>query len=239
MKTRLTYAMLIVLSTVLSSCEKEVIPSGEITKEQKSFTGYNTIDVSDGFTVYVNFSETEEKIEIETNENLHKYIIVENVSNRLVIKLQDHIDIEGDAILNVYVTAKGVTGFSASDASRIILPDSLTANDINVNLSDASIFTGTLKTRNLKATLSDASRINLTGHADSCIFSASDASVIKDFVFETGYLNIKLSDASNACLSVINEMDIEVSDASSFYYKGTGLINRLKVSDASVIKKMD
>jgi hypothetical protein len=119
------------------------------------------------------------------------------------------------------------------------LQDTLTSNDINVKVSDASGFIGVLEVNNLTATIKDASTINLTGHADSSIFTASDASCIKDYAFETRYLNIKLSDASSARLSVSEKMDVDVSDASALYYKGPGMINRLKVSDGSTIKKMD
>jgi hypothetical protein len=239
MKTKLFGTILIGLSIAFYSCEKEVIPSGKITREQKSFTGYNVIDVSDALKVYLNFSETEDKIEVETNENLHKYIIVEMVSNHLVIKLQDHIDIDGDAVLNIYVTTKGITGFSASDASGIVLNDTLFADDINIKLSDASKFTGLLEVKNLSATLSDASTINLRGHADSYFVTASDASEIKDYAFETRYLNIKLSDASRAYVSVTGKMDVQVSDASNLFYKGTGTIQNLHISGASSVRKMD
>jgi hypothetical protein len=239
MKTKTIFTILIGISTLLTSCDKDIIPSGEVTIEQKSITGYNAIDVSDALKVKVIFSETEEKVEIETNENLHKYIIVENVSDHLVIRLQNHIDIEGDAVLNVYVTTKGVTGFFASDASRIILNDTLIADNININLSDASRFNGILEVENLTVKVQDASSIKLAGHADSYYAIASDASQIKDYEFETRYLNIKLSDASNAKLTVLEKMDVVASDASSLYYKGDGIIGSLHISDASVIRKME
>jgi hypothetical protein len=67
---------------------EQVKPSGAITTRNEAFEDYDMIEASHAFQVYVNFSDTEESIEIEANDNLHQYIEVKKINNVLHIGLK-------------------------------------------------------------------------------------------------------------------------------------------------------
>ena len=79
---------------VITACENEKIsPSSNITVQDRTLEDSTGIDISTVFDVELTISDTEEKIEIEANENLHAYIDVYKDAGELVIKIKDNTNI--------------------------------------------------------------------------------------------------------------------------------------------------
>jgi hypothetical protein len=241
MKTQIILTTIIFLSVVFTACEntENIIPNDNVTTRQHSFTDYDRIETEGAFTIYVEFSDTEESIEIEANENLHQYLEVEKNSNTLKVGFRDNINIKGSATLNAYITTQNVSGYAASGASRFFVDDELSAEDVSIFLSGASQFTGEVFTVNLTGDLSGASLVQLTGEAESTSFTASGASNIGSFGFSTDYLNVNFSGASMLSLTVNDKLDVTASGASIITYKGSGVINSQNLSGESKIFKVD
>lgn len=242
MRTRILFIVTVGLSVLLSSCEKignTITPSGKVTTETMNFTGYNALDVSHAFNVYVSYSSTVENIEIEANENLHQYIIVEKQGDKLIIKLKDRINIRNNATLNAYITTGYLSDFYVSGASGITLEDPWYVNNMNIELSGASRFSGEIETQDIYSDISGASNLILTGKVDYMYLDASGASNLKDYGLKINHFEGDLSGASNAWITVNNELDVDASGASNVYYKGKGTIDYLDLSGASNVKKMD
>lgn len=232
-------ALAIGVAFFVSSCEEFgdwITPSNNVTKESRVVTGYSGLDVSHAFNVYVNFSDTEESIVVEANENLHPHIVVEERNGMLVIKLQDRIHIRfGGSTLNVYITTRYLDAFDVSGASQIVLNDPLVASDVVTDLSGASSFTGDLQVEQLVTDISGASNMYLTGTADYMRADVSGASSIKDYDFSVNWFDADLSGASDAYVTINDRIDLQASGASTLNYKGDGAINSIDLSGASNI----
>jgi len=233
--------ILLSFSLFLFSCnvfDEHVRPSGDVTTRNESFENYNAINTSHAFQVYVNFSDTEEIIEIEANDNLHQHIEVKLVNNTLEIGLRDNISIRGSATLKAYITTRHVSSFSGSGASRFINQSPIEAENVNIHLSGASNFSGDIQTSELIVDLSGASVMNISGISNEFDIEASGASVCRDFGFETNYLKADISGASGLYLTINDEIDVEASGASNLHYKGNAVISHQDMSGASTIKKI-
>lgn len=241
MKTNLLSLTIMSISLFLISCdvfENDVVPSSNVTSTQATYSGYDAIDASSAFTVYLIFSDADESIEIEANDNLHQHIEVKKEGGTLVIEIEDNVHIRGNATLNAYITTKSVSGFIGSGATRFIVEDLISETDVMINLSGASTFTGELNAISLYADLSGASVMSVTGFAENSDVDASGASLIKDYGFETDHFKAELSGASSASLTINDEIDIEASGASILKYKGNAVITNQDLSGASSVKKM-
>ena len=127
----------------LTSCIGEIVfPSSRILVQEYTYEGYSGIEISDAFDVYVNFSDNEEKIEIETNENLLPYIIVAKEGSKLVIKVENRTNIRPGFTLKAYVTTSQISDIYLSGASQITLLDPLEAPDVSVEIEGASRLNG-------------------------------------------------------------------------------------------------
>jgi hypothetical protein len=242
MKTNVLTLTLFSLVILLFSCEvfdEQVKPSRDITTRSELFEEYNVIEASHAFQVYVTFSDTEEVIEIEANDNLHQYIEVEKVNNKLHIGLKNNVSVRGTATLNAYISTRFVDAYAASGASKIILESPLDAENMNINLSGASRFYGDIQTSDLFADVSGASKMNISGSSDFFHVEASGASVCKDYGFVTDNLHADISGASSIMLTVQNEIEVEASGASNLSYKGSGVVVYQDISGASSVKKVN
>jgi hypothetical protein len=242
MKINASILPIIGLGLLLFSCDvydEHVRPSGPVTTRNETFTDYDMIEASHAFQVYVSFSDSEESIEIEANDNLHQYIEVKKVNDALHIGLQDNVSIRGSATLNAYITTRHVSAYSGSGATRFILESPILSDEVYVNLSGASVFNGDIEVANLIADLSGASIMNVAGSADMFEIEASGASAFKDYSFEANKLDADISGASHMSITVDNEIYIEASGASSLKYKGSAVIKSQNLSGASTIKQMN
>ena len=241
MKTNLLTLNVLSATLFLYSCDMHdhhVVPGSNITTAQATFSDYNGIDASTAFNVYITFSDDEESIEIEANDNLHQHIEVKKQNGILLIGIEDNVHVRGNATLNAYITTKDLSSFSASGASRIIVEDPIEKNNVNIHLSGASNFYGYLHVNQLYSDLSGASILDIDGFSDYFELDASGASVLRSYVFTTNKFKADLSGASNAYLTVEEEIDVEASGASSLMFKGKAVITHQDLSGASTVKKM-
>ena len=242
MKTNVFSLILVSINLFVFSCDvldKDLVPEGKVTTTNATYSDYTMIDASSAFTVYVTFSDTEESIEIEANDNLHQYIEVKKENDILKIGLDRNINVRGSATLNAYITTKHVSDYSASGASRFFVENTISSDETNIYLSGASTFTGELDLNRLNTDLSGASLLNIEGKADTFVATGSGASMVKDYGFETNILIAELSGASKMYVTVGEGIDIEASGASILYYKGTAAIDHQNLSGASSVKKVN
>jgi hypothetical protein len=219
--------------------EEEVTPSANITNEKRAVAEFSKLDVSGIFTVYLSIAD-EESVNVEANENLQSYINVSTQGDILVVKLADNINIRnGEATMNVHVSMRSLDKVSGSGAVEYRLNNELPGQQLMLDLSGSSKFSGKLNLGTLDVRLSGASHLQLSGSSDRFQIVADGASKIEDFSFGTNKFKADLDGASEFHLTVHETMDITASGASVVYYKGDAQITRQNLTGASRIVKMD
>ncbi len=237
MKTKSLIIALTLVVTIFTSCDHDNIRAeGEVTSLDYSIPEYSTLKVSDAFNVYVSFSDTEESIRIDANDNLHDKIVVKRDGDKLIIRLKTFTNVRGNATLNAYISTKNIESFDLGGASRVILENEWNVSKANIELSGASDFTGEIAADRLNLDMSGASNVDLFGVVSIVDADLSGSSDIKDYDLEIQNLRIDLSGASEAFLSVSESIDIEASGASTLNYKGDASITHKDLSGASEIK---
>ena len=238
-----TLLILVLISTLLfSACQDDdmhIIPSSRITTVEVPVSGFSKLNVSDAFTAFVTFSETEESVIIESNENIHSSINVKNQDDRLQVGLYKNTKISGKAVLNVYIKTKSLEQIVALGASMVELENTLLREDLEIDLEGACTFKGNIEVEQLHANAMGASALDLSGSSDQFNIRAEGASTMTGFGFETKNLNAVAYGASNINLSVSEKLNVTASGASMVIYKGSGTIEYQKLSDTSKIIHMD
>ena len=243
MKTRTIILMLLSTAFIFTSCckmgEDYVTPSAEVTEQEKLFTNFTELDVSDAFKVYVTFSEGEESVRIEANKNLHSHIQVSQYNNRLNIKLDNVRIRNGSATLNVYITMQQLREVVAAGATHVKIQNPLIGDDLHMQLTGASSLEGNLQLQNLYTTIDGASNINISGSSGTFNLIAEGASNMESYDFETLSFTGDLEGACNARLRIQESINIRAKGASNLYYKGDAVVRSQNLTGASHIYKMD
>ncbi len=238
MKTSHYLILFFLAALVFSSCRKDHIhPSHHIITEER-FTGtFHSLDVSDAIDVDVLFTNGTYSVFIEADDNIMPYVLTDVTAGVLYIRLKNSICIGPHASIKVHISNPFVEAVDISGASRVEFNNSQNIPYFKLSTSGASMFQGEFYCTTFDADMSGASVADIWGAADYANIKLSGASKLGDYSFSINTLDIVLSGASTASLTVNQVMNIEASGASSFYYKGNGLINDLNLSGASVLKK--
>lgn len=249
MKTKSILIAIFTLSILFTSCKKnddinptheDIFPSANVTIVNKTISGYSQLNVSDRFKVFITFSDTEEKIQIEANENLQQYITCKKQDNQLVICFTDNINIKADnAVLNVYITTKQLNAFYSSGAIAIQLQNELVCSNLTVDLTGTSSLIGTVNVDQFTANLDGISKLNIEGSSNSFDFAAKGVSNMAGYEFETNYFTSDLQGICSVHLTVQQKLEVKAKGACNVYYKGDGLVSYQNLSGGAKIQKMD
>ncbi|WP_163321992.1 head GIN domain-containing protein [Draconibacterium mangrovi] len=242
MKTKVFLSTILAIGVLFTSCEKdhlEVVPSSNVTTIDFSSSGVNQLAVSDVFHVYVSFSETEESVRIEANENLHSVIETDQTGDLLSVGLEKNTNIRGVPVLNVYITTSSLSKVMAEGATTVEFNDVLQNDQFEIELIGASQFKGSIETGTVSAYLEGASTMEIDGACTNFHIDATGASEMTSFDFVSDYLNANLDGGSEISLSVQQKLDVTAKGASKVYYKGSGVIEEQDLKDASEIIKVN
>lgn len=224
---------------LLLSCtiDRVVGISDHVTTKDVRTPDFTKVDISNDFNAYITFSDTEERVEIEANENLHQYITVKNNEGKLTVRVKNNLKFIGDKVLNIYITTETINDFSAHNDSKISLDNLLVGNDIKIRLSDDSSFYGEIESDNLDLTIYEDSKADLYGNVNRLDADLSEDSSLADYDLTVSDLKIELSDDSKAHLTVTDYIDIDAHRDSYLYYKGNATITHEHLTRGSKIIK--
>lgn len=240
MKKSLFIISLLIAGIFFQSCDKETItPSSEIATTEYDFSNFTSLDVSNDFKVYVNFSDDADKVSIEVNDNLKEHVVVEMNDGILKIRLKGNLNILGKETLNAYITTAVIDDFQASGDVEIYLNDPLDSEKVSISLSGDSKFEGVLETPTLNADLDGDSYLNLIGSTDDLDIDLSGDSKIEGYDFMVKNLKIDLNGDSEGFLTVTESIDIKASGDSDLHYKGEATIISENLSGDSKLIKED
>ncbi len=241
MKTKsiLTYIMLFAL-VFLASCDRETVRvSDAVSTREVRISGFTGLEVAQSFRAFVTFSDTEEKIEIEANDNVHDKILVSLDGDNLYVRIKPNTNLRGDVTLNLYITTSSLERFRASGASKIRLENALSEREVFIRLSGSSDFLGEINADETRVYASGASKADIFGSTSFLEAELAGSSTLQDLDFQVADLDIELSGASDAYLSVSDRIDVEASGSSTLTYRGDAVIRKQDLSGASEIIKRD
>jgi hypothetical protein len=133
MKT-LIVIVLAVLVVLTAACSQIISGSGEIVSQEMDITGFDKLDISQGFNAQIN-QGAEFSVVIRVDENIVEYLQVEKVGDTLKIGLEEN---RGYSVstLQAEITMPTLTGLEVSGGTDATV--SGTGDDISVDASGGS-----------------------------------------------------------------------------------------------------
>ena len=143
----------------------------------------------------------------------------------------------GDQKMKAYVTIREINRLEASGASDVEIAGTLKTDNLKVTLSGASDFEGNIEAKNIQIRGSGASDIKISGSAEQANIEMSGASDFKGYDFKIDICKAEISGAGDMQITVNKELEAQASGASSIKYKGDPVVRKSECSGASSIKK--
>jgi hypothetical protein len=208
-----------------------VVGSGRVVARHVPVTPFSHLQVTGPFTVRVSVGAAE-SVTVHVDDNLVRVLDVGVRGDALQLGLKPGSSFS-KATLEADVTVRALNEIDASGAATIQLVDAIRSATLSVRLSQASQLHGRVLTPAGRVVLSSASRAGVSGSATSLGVTASGTSELDARDLTVGSLDIDLSGASRAVVTVTDSISAGLSKASSLRYLGSPQVMRREVAGGS------
>jgi RNA polymerase sigma factor (sigma-70 family) len=222
------------LLTANLGLKDEIVGSGKAVTKEIQVRDFTAVDVGSAFEVEITQGQAF-KTTITIDDNLFEYVKAQKEDSTLKIHLviaPGH-SIHTKAGMKAVITMPQLDALSLSGATKGTLKGFKSTKDFKLDLSGASSLKGAIDAGKVDFQASGASKVSLQGSGTDGKLEASGASKVDLAKFSLESLNIDLSGASTATVSVKKKLDYEISGASRLRYRGQAEIGRSERSGAS------
>lgn len=229
------------IGLLVSSCNfmgKHVRGDGNVITQDRSISGFNSIDVSSALDVEIG-QDSSYSVKVEVDNNLQQFVETYKEGDILRVRLANNINIDPTRQMKIYVSAPNYRRLEASGACGLNSRNRLSSNDpIEVGLSGACHGNLEIKAPKVSLDLSGASNLTLRGETKELFIQGSGSSDVKAFEMLSETADIDVSGAGNIDVFASAKINASASGASNIRYKGNASVNS-DVSGAGSVKKVD
>ena len=226
-----------------------VAGTGQVISKLYEYKGFSSIDVSSAFKFEIRQSSNYE-VTVSTNEDVFPYLDVHQTGETLIIRLKPGSFTDADMRVVITMPALNklaisgasegnVNGFASANGFQLIesgasqLKIEMETGKIQVEISGASMLTGTLMAQDAEIHIHGASLCDLAGSSGFGNIEVSGASQLKAPELLIKDVNAKVSGSSHADIHITRTLNAEVSGASSLGYLGNPILSKINVTGDS------
>ena len=212
-----TILCLVITTSVHGQMRRTVYGNNHVIKKEREAGNFTGLKVSSGIDVYLKQTD-DESIIVETDENLHEYIITEIRNGILNIYTEANIrEAEKKA---VYVTMKDINSLSTTSAGDIIGETPVRTQNLEISASSAGDIKLEVYAREIVARISSSGDVTLTGESDILNANLSSAGDLNAYGLEVRDADVSASSAGDADISVSERLMARASSAGDINYRG-------------------
>jgi hypothetical protein len=212
-----------------------VVPHGRVTTYERYTRAFHSISTAGGIELIVT-QENDYQLYVETNENIHRYLVTEVVGGTLRIYPKRGVSFTGSPTIRVYLSCPELESISSSGGGIVEFENGWYGNRLKCNLSGGGEIYGYIDLLEMQLLLSGGSSAYLEGYSDDTWAESSGGGEIdcRDLIIK--YCSLDISGGGLAVLNVSNTLDVYASGGSSVFYIGNPDIYQ-ELSGGSVIRR--
>lgn len=228
------YVYFILLTLTIVSCKNRISGSGNIIKETRPVSEFNSISATGSIIVDIKNGSIP-SLTIEADDNILPYIITDVSAKTLSIKLKGINNLR-NATINIHIVLPIVTNLKTSASAQIRSSDIITnAEKILMAASSGSIISIKVDAPAIVAEASSGADIIVSGRTKNLTAKASSASKVN--LFELHSESASASASSGGEIKVFASVGIiaSASSGANVIYKGGATAVEKKVSSGGSV----
>lgn len=190
---------------------------------------FHSINLNSRYTVYLKQSN-ETRIEVRALKeilDISEFKVEDGVlninikreeKNKSVWEQIDDIKIAPN--LDVYISMKEVKSINVYGNGKIVTENSISSNDLGINISGSGTLAADIKGKNLSINNSGSGLIKLQGYANNADLVQSGYGKIEAFELDLKEMNAQLTGSGDAEVNVANSLVASVYGRGSIKFKG-------------------
>lgn len=236
MTTLLTLTLTLVLSfgTATQSWAKRVKGNGHVTKETRAVSGIAGIKASTGVNVYL-FQGNEEKVVVETDENLQECLITKMDGD--ILKCYVDCSVNHASKLNVYVNYKVLNKIKASSGSDVYGETTIKTDFLDIDVSSGADVKVEVDADELSCDVSSGADAVLKGTVGYFNAEASSGADIKASELKVKECKANASSAGDIRVHVADKIEASASSGGDVVYYGNPTVEHVRESSGGDVKR--
>lgn len=197
-------------------------PAKAITIEDRHLNGFNAIELSASYDVYITQGAAE-SVKVEASAKDQEHIITEVRGGVLSIHEKSHHSFSwnwGGKKRVVYVVAKDINSITVNGSGDVFFKSGLSTNTMKIKVSGSGDVTGKLNARVLDAAISGSGDVHLSGRADESNVRVSGSGDFSGHDLLTNNTNVRVMGSGDATVNASNRIDAGVSGSGDIRYTG-------------------
>ncbi len=243
-----SFSLLVILVALTSSCTyaNRQNGSGNVTKEERNVGPFNKLDLGLVYDAVI-IPSAEEKVIVETDDNLQQYVIVEKMDSTLSVKIKKHVNIGKHTAGKVYIYTKGIKTLNNSSVGKLYNEGTLIAEIFTLNNNAVGKTDLTIKANEIDIQNSAVGKTDLYLQGD--ILSLNNSSVgkteLKGICRESHINNSSVGsfDSRNLITQILHITNSSVGktdiSAEREFYIENSAVGKLDIYGRGVIKKLN
>lgn len=166
-----------------------------VVSENRSLDGdFTSIKVSQGIDVFLS-QESDVKLKVEMDENLHELLLTEIVGDELQISFKENVGRRKAS--NVYLSMPEIKAIRTSSGADVQAHEMIEADEIKLKASSGSQIEILINATRISCYSSSGSDIELSGSCDDLIAESSSGSKIEAESLKAKTVKVNASSGSN------------------------------------------
>lgn len=207
--------------------------TGNVIKQERPISSFNSIRVSSAFEVILSQGDYE-KVVVEANENLMDNIKTEVKGSKLIVSSRGCL--KNHKTIKIYITFKNINSLYVSGAVEICGEGKLNFDVLDMDFSGASEIEMDITANKLSGDFSGASEISLSGKVNDVKLELSGASELKALELEIQNFDIEISGAAEAKVYIKQKLNVDISGAAEVRYLGDPVVTK-EISGAGSVTR--
>jgi len=202
---------------------------------------FNAISVSSGIQLFLTQSDQVALAVSPSEQRFEERLKTEVVKGVLKI----YYDTEGLASNNyknrklvAYLSVKDIQSIRSSGGAIIRLVNPFKLDDLSLDCTSGSLFTGTVALSSLQASATSGAQVTLAGTADNVDISVTSGAIFKGGSLQAQTCTAQANSGAVVKIAVEKEMTAFAKSGASVSYTGNATLKKSSVNSGAVVKKV-
>jgi hypothetical protein len=229
-----TFTGLFLLS--ITCFAQTIAGNGNIQSQERTTGNFTGITCSGTFHVILT-QGNENKLKVETDENILPYVITEVRGNELDLRTKKGVTVRPTHSINVYITLRTLEAFDVSGVCKAESQNMLQSDHLKISISGSADINLRVSTGPLTANVSGTAKMNLQGKASSSDFHISGSADVMAGDLVTDGSEVRVSGMGKLHLNPQKTLNVSISGMGKVWYKGNPAINESVSGMGKVMKE--
>ena len=207
------------------------------TTQNRQVSGFNAIAASASFSIHVKIDGTESVKVVADDKDINEIETVVKDGTLHIGTKPSTSWFRNMKHVDVYVTAKALSGLSNSGSGSINVEGDLKGNAVEIQESGSGRITCSAKSEKTHVHISGSGSIDLNGSSNSAELELSGSGGLKGKAFKVNDLKVRLSGSGSASVYADKSISAHISGSGSLVYAGNASVTDIKTSGSGRVKK--